>query len=175
MAGRATVLAVAVVIAMLAGQSAASGEEPSDPPDQACAVVDQQTVECFATEAEMEAATSGLGGGSSFTSSGSVASEDGADTDAYCNGQSTLWVYLYEGYNMTGRVVKFRDAAVWLNLANWGFDNMTSSWKNNTHCTAFLAEYSNGGGSWLTLAAQSQSSQVSASWNDRASSLWINP
>lgn len=158
-----TVVFVALFVTSVAGPTAAGADDPP----AACAVIDPDTIRCFDTEAEMEAATN--------TAPGGNGPAGGVDVDAYCVGRSDLWIYLYEGLNMTGRVVKFRDAAMWHNLSTWGFDNITTSWRNTTYCTGHLAEYSNGGGYSITLPARSQSSQVSSSWNDRGSSVYISP
>jgi hypothetical protein len=161
------VLLLAVLLVAGHAPVEAGATEPSPPPGNACAVLDPDTVWCFDTEAEMEAATASLGG--------ARAARDGADADAYCNGQSGLWLYLYEGLNMTGRVVKFRDVSVWFNLSAYGFDNITSSWRNETYCKANLAEFASGGGTWLVLAARSQSSQVTSTWDNRGSSVYLVP
>lgn len=140
---------------------------------QACAVLSATEVRCFASEAAMEAATSApalvgtSGPTSSTTSSTSTAS-------IYCAGRSDLWLYLYEHGNFGGRVLKFREADIWQNLTVWDFNDKTSSWRNDTYCTTYLAEHINGGGALLSLPARSSSSYIGDSWNDRASSLYIN-
>lgn len=173
---RRFVVSLAVLALTIAGASVAEASTDGSGFDwgdaQACAVFSATDVRCYASEAAMEAATS-------------AASQSGSGSDSllapttlstavlYCANRSDLWLYLYEHGNYGGRVLKFRDAGLWQNLLPWDFNDKTSSWKNTTYCTVYLAEHENGGGAWLTLPARSQSSYIGDAWNDRVSSLYI--
>lgn len=163
------VVAVAISIAMssmVAAEAAPEADGVQFPTGQACAVLSMTETRCYASEAEMELATATLA--LEPTSDDSMTMMAG-----YCAGRSDLWLYLYEHSNFGGRVLKFRDADVWQNLTSWDFNDQMSSYKNNTLCTVYIAENINGGGAWLTVGALTSSSYVGATWNDRASSFWI--
>lgn len=138
---------------------------------KACAVLSPSEVKCFGSEAAMEAATSesGVISTSDFDSVSTMST-----ASVYCANRSDLWLYLYEHANFGGRVLKFRDSNIWQNLTVWDFNDKTSSWRNDTYCTVYLAEHINGGGALLSLPARSSSSYIGDAWNDRASSLYIN-
>lgn len=138
---------------------------------KACAVLSPSEVKCFASEAAMEAATKSTTTSSSDSNSVSTSS---TTASVYCAGRSDLWLYLYEHGNFGGRVLKFRESDIWQNLTVWDFNDKTSSWRNDTYCTVYLAEHISGGGALLSLPARSSSSYIGDAWNDRASSLYID-
>jgi hypothetical protein len=134
---------------------------------QACAVFAADDVRCYSTEAEMRR----------VTSKAVAAERTGATAltaSSYCNGRSDLWVYLYENTGFGGRVLQFRDPAIWQNLSTWAFDDQMSSWRNDTGCAVWAAEGNDGAGSWLTLGANSSNGNVGATWDNRVSSIYIN-
>lgn len=159
------VVAVSVAMSsMAAAEAAPKADVVKFPTGQACAVLSLTETVCFDSEAEMEAATA-----TETASTDTVSALSGG----YCAGRSDLWLYLYEHSNYGGRVLKFRDGDVWQNLTSWDFNDQMSSYKNNTLCTVYIAEHINGGGSWLIVGALSSSSWVGSSWDNRASSFWI--
>jgi hypothetical protein len=60
-----------------------------------------------------------------------------------------------------------------LNLANYGFDNRTSSRRNGA-CGAVLWTGSNGVGSSLSIPANTQAASMPSGWNNVASSAYIS-
>lgn len=159
------VVAVAISIAMssmVAAEAAPEADAVQFPTGQACAVLSLTETRCYDSEAEMEAATASLDDSLSTLASG------------YCAGRSDLWLYLYEHSNYGGRTLKFRDADIWQNLTWWDFNDQMSSYKNNTLCTVYIAEHIDGAGSWLVVSALSSSSWVGSSWDNRASSFYID-
>lgn len=168
------VLAVSMSVAMssMSAASAASDAETVQfPTGQACAVMSLTETLCFDSEAEMELATATAVLGANSTDSTNSAATAFA---GYCAGRSDLWLYLYEHSNYGGRVLKFRDADLWQNLTWWDFNDKMSSYRNTTLCTVYIAEHADGLGAWLTVGALTSSTYVGATWNDRASSFYID-
>ncbi|MBW3669091.1 MAG: peptidase inhibitor family I36 protein [Actinobacteria bacterium] len=158
------VVAVSVAMSSMAvAEAAPEADVVKFPTGQACAVLSLAETVCFDSEAEMEAATSSLTDDTLVTTS-----------STYCAGRSDLWLYLYEHSNYGGRTLKFRDADLWQNLTWWDFNDQMSSYKNNTLCTVYIAEHIDGGGSWLIVSALSSSSWVGSTWDNRASSFYID-
>jgi hypothetical protein len=147
---------------------------------KACAVLSASEIQCFDSFGEL---TAKLGGGPQDdhpTSPGqSIGNRPGMPTpatiDSYCLNLSTLWLTLYEDASFGGRSLSFRDTGIWQNLSTWTFDNMMTSWKNDTYCDAIAAWDANGGGSWLTMGARSSSTNVGSTWTNQASSIYITP
>ncbi len=67
----------------------------------------------------------------------------------------------------------FNDCCAWVNLADLGFNNIMSSWRNRKAVDAKVAEFADGGGERLCLDSFSNSAWVGSAWNDRASSIRI--
>lgn len=80
------------------------------------------------------------------------------------------WLCLYEDKNGGGRRLIFQDAT-WQNLDDYGFNNKTSSWRNNQGSSdkGYLAGGSNGAGWNLTLSANAYASQMGSKDNDATS------
>ena len=57
-------------------------------------------------------------------------------------------------------------------MADYGFDNPTTSWWNDTDCYTYLAAHPWGGGALLGLPSMTWQSTMGW-WNDRVSSLYI--
>lgn len=125
--------------------------------------------ECFDTEADMGrriaelegAAASPIGtlGGTAATSS------------SWCSSA----LRLYDGTYYSGAVLYLRGRQQWFNLADYGFDQRTSSYVIGA-CSARFADWRNGGGDWyptsLTEAYDVAPTMISG-WNNDVSSVYI--
>ena len=122
---------------------------------QSCVVYSRTAVECFATNAEADAAI------------GYVAPGDPTVAVPACaNG----WLCLFDGTSGGGQRLIFQDDN-WQNLNAYGFDNKTSSWRNNQGSdTAYLAGGTGGEGGRITLSAGGYASSM-GSYNNWASSV----
>ena len=134
---------------------------------QACLVLSSKRgdVRCFATEAEMRR---------ELATGARRISPLGTELDTYCLNRNDLALTLYTDTNYGGSSVSFVAANVWHNLSGYSFDDITSSWRNNTYCDATGATGTGGTGSTLTMAARSQNPDVGSTWNDVLSSVRIN-
>ncbi len=125
--------------------------------------------ECFDTEAEMNrrigeletgmAASTGVSTGTRATSGSSCAS----------------YLRLYDGTWYTGAVLYLRGRWQWFNLADYGFDQRTSSYRIGA-CSARFADRRNGSGdrypTSLTEAYDVAPTMLSG-WNNDVSSVYI--
>ena len=85
---------------------------------------------------------------------------------------SSLRLYSSSGFG--GSVLHLTARGSWLNLSNYGFDNITSSFIVGA-CDSFLASGASGGGSWYpgsTTAGASAASMLSG-WDNVLSSAFI--
>lgn len=135
---------------------------------RACAVIRTGDIRCFDSEAEQWRELAKL-----RRPSGPVVMMD--DVDEYCLDRTDLFLILYENTSFGGASLSLNTANVWHDLASLSFDNMTSSWKNNTYCDATAATGTSGSGSTTTFASRSQNTDVGSTWNDVISSDRINP
>lgn len=124
--------------------------------------------ECFRTEAAMDARIAALEAQQAST---------GGFGDGVVVASSTCSGYLrlYDGTSYTGAVLYLRDRLQWLNLANWGFNQKTSSYKIGP-CSAYFADYANGGGAWYPTyltEAYDQSPSMLTGWDNDVSSVYI--
>ncbi|MGW6705083.1 peptidase inhibitor family I36 protein [Streptomyces sp. NPDC054956] len=88
---------------------------------------------------------------------------------------SYQWTCLYEHDQWNGRRLTWSDCN-FENLANWGFNDQTSSWHNNQTNGTKTYVYNWTGSSWellWTSTAPSASSYVGNWANDRADGLWV--
>jgi hypothetical protein len=88
---------------------------------------------------------------------------------------SYLWTCLYEHSNFDGRRLTWSDCN-FENLANWGFNDQTTSWHNNQSRGTQTHVYNWTGSSWAQLwvsTAPSSSSNVGSANNDKADGLWV--
>jgi hypothetical protein len=174
----AVIALMAVVIAVPAG---ASGEEPGsglahfegetiDLGDgwgdaTACLVWDSDSVaECFRTEAELIERANQLEG--SRVVGGAAAVSSSCSTS----------LKLYDGTSYTGSTLYLYTRTQWINLSNYGWSNRTSSFKVGA-CSAYFADYADGGGSWYPTSyteAWDQSAAMISGWNNRVSSIYMN-
>ncbi|MGW0232865.1 peptidase inhibitor family I36 protein [Streptomyces sp. NPDC002996] len=88
---------------------------------------------------------------------------------------SYAWTCLYEHRDFDGRRLTWSDCA-FVNLANWSFNDKTSSWHNNQTSGTQTHVYNWTGSSWSRLwtsTAPSWSSYVGNTNNDKADGLWV--
>ena len=82
------------------------------------------------------------------------------------------WLCLFEDIIWGGSQFQ-TNTTTWVNLANYGFNESTSSWRNRKNVDGQLAVNANGGGSKLCLNNNSYSSTMPAGWDDVASSVRV--
>ncbi|MGW4201470.1 peptidase inhibitor family I36 protein [Streptomyces sp. NPDC004726] len=88
---------------------------------------------------------------------------------------SYTWTCLYQHSNWDGRRLTWSDCT-FENLANWGFNDQTSSWHNNQTTGTRTWVYNWTGSSWALLwtsTAPSASSYVGAANNDKADGIRV--
>jgi len=141
---------------------------------QACLVWPEmlESPECFDSEEEMDRRVESL-----EQQSGSLVQSDGLNGGVvmYSASSCSSYLRLYDGTSYTGSALYLRTRAQWFNLSSLGFDQRTSSFKIGA-CSAYFADYSNGGGSWYPTSA-TQAYDVATSmisgWNNDVSSVYI--
>ncbi|WP_405795529.1 peptidase inhibitor family I36 protein [Streptomyces sp. NBC_01506] len=132
---------------------------------EACAVFAQDDIRCYGTT---EAADRASGYDRAADPLAARADERGARAIPACaNG----WVCLYEHTNGGGRRLIFNDE-YWHNLDNHGFNDQTSSWRNNQSGgdSASLAQHTDASGTRVTLSANSYASSL-GSFDNKASAV----
>jgi len=181
---RRTVIAAAVALAALvtllsSGPAAASGDAGHDRSNvvatfegsvihladgwgeaQACASDDGRTARCYRSEAEMDAveAESAVPGWSR-----------GGIARAACSGP----LRLYRAANYGGSVLQLSVQGQYINLAGYGFDNDTSSYRIGP-CGARFYDTATGGGLYPgSTTAGASSPTMAAGWDNRISSIRI--
>ncbi|MCP3821226.1 peptidase inhibitor family I36 protein [Streptomyces sp. A3M-1-3] len=85
------------------------------------------------------------------------------------------WTCLYEHSNWDGRRLTWSDCN-FENLADWGFNDQTTSWHNNQTRGTRTTVYNWTGSSWAQLwqsTAPSSSANVGSANNDKADGLWV--
>lgn len=147
---------------------------------RACIVAPElETVECFASEAEMDErlVEAGLPYGDARDVDRGLASEvdlpegiGGSFAAASCSSS----VRLYDGTWYGGAVLYVSGRGYWHNLSNYGFNQRASSFKIGA-CSTYFADYNNGGGGWYpTSGSQAWDAAGSlGSWNNDISSMYI--
>jgi hypothetical protein len=83
------------------------------------------------------------------------------------------WVCLFASTNWQGNMVQFSSCCAWNNLADYGFNNTASSWRNRLGVDAQLAMDASGGGSRLCLGNSSYASSMPSGWDNAASSIRV--
>lgn len=83
------------------------------------------------------------------------------------------YVCLWEHQDFVGTRVQYLSCCAWYNLADAGFNNTMSSWRNRKSVDAKVAENADGNGERLCLNDGGQNASVSAAWDNRASSIKI--
>jgi hypothetical protein len=81
---------------------------------------------------------------------------------------------LYDGTYLTGSNVPISARGIWLNLSNYGFNNMTSSYKVGA-CAVVLASGTDGSGSLYPycLSANCEEDVMASGWNNVISSVYV--
>ena len=131
----------------------------------ACGVFGPDNVRCFDTRAELHDTVVAA------ARAGTTPAVNGAGTLSSCGGSSTE-VQLFSGTNWSGDQLIFVSTSGFFDLADYGFDNDMESWASSKTCNAFVADGTGGGGSVLTLGAESYSLNA-GSWKNRASSISV--
>jgi hypothetical protein len=82
---------------------------------------------------------------------------------------------LHNGTNQTGATLSIYTRGVWVDLADWGFDNMTSSYTVGA-CAIELASLAGGGGFRYTrcLSAGCVENVMDNGWNNVVSSVYLH-
>lgn len=128
-------------------------------PSRSCLVWAQGgVVECFGSDKDLDARSTEL----------SAAKAGRAGTCA-----SSLDVWADAGF--VGTHLRFWDEGVWINLADYGFDNQLSSYYGGA-CSFHLAESAWGGGAWYPgpTGPYGSSNDVGTAWDDRVSSVFVD-
>lgn len=136
-----------------AGPASASEASPSSSGGQACLVLPNGDLECFASTSAMRYRSSQL------LAAGSISCP----------------VTLYSGANYTGRALELTGQGYWLNLSDYGFDNTTVSFQG-TGCGFHLAQGQYGDGYWYPgyTGPWTASADMGSGWDDVVSSAYIN-
>jgi len=136
---------------------------------QACLLWRQGGIsECFRTAEELEAREKQLT--PRREASGRNGSVSAYSYSYSCS--SSLRLYEYDWYG--GRRLSFWDRGYWQNLANYGFEDRTSSYIVGA-CPVWLAEHGDGGGDWYPGPTYPYAGVGSMSWGwqDTISSIYI--
>jgi hypothetical protein len=128
---------------------------------RACAELGSIT-ECYDTEAELLAAHPEL----------VIAAPTKGDVATLLLADCSSSLRLYDGTSYSGAVLYLSTRGIVLNLANYGFDNRTSSRRNGA-CAAVLWTGASGSGSSLSIPANTQAASMPSGWNNVASSAYL--
>ena len=127
----------------------------------ACAVDDSGAV-CFTTEAEMD----------TYLAPTTTAVASAVAPAVVC----PTSMRLYDGASYTGAVLYLTSQYTILNLGNYGFNNMTTSYKIGA-CSSYFYSSANGGGSLYPIGyttAYDQYPTMLVGWNNAVSSVYMN-
>ena len=80
---------------------------------------------------------------------------------------------LFENTNWQGSMMQLSACCAWHNLADFGFNNVASSWRNRKNVDGQIAMGAGGGGTRLCLNNNSYASSMPSGWNDTASSIRV--
>jgi hypothetical protein len=97
----------------------------------------------------------------------------GTHDDGPCQGDGTQWLWLFQNSNYGGASVGLQGTDTWWDLRGAGFQKQTSSYINDTACTAWAIQTYDGSGPWLTINPWSYSSYVGNAWNDKITMVYI--
>ena len=151
-------MACAVAVVAVASAVGAATVRVEGGTDRSCLVWRQGgVVECFGSDKELDARSAELASAHVARSLSCVTSLD---------------VWAASGFS--GTHLRFWDEGVWINLADYGFDEQLSSYYGGA-CSFYMAEDAWGGGAWYPgdTGPYASSSFVGWDWNDRISSLYI--
>lgn len=70
-------------------------------------------------------------------------------------------------------MVAFSGCCTWINLADHGFNNRMTSWRNRKDVDAKVAKWADGNGDRLCLNNNSSNASVGSAWNNEATSIKI--
>jgi hypothetical protein len=80
---------------------------------------------------------------------------------------------LFEDTNWQGSLMQVTTCCAWRNLADFGFNNIASSWRNRKNVDGQIAMDAGGGGTRLCLNNNSYASSMPSGWNNTASSIRV--
>lgn len=137
---------------------------------QTCVAVPDELAfaECFDTDQERDDRLAQLGLTERFDD---AAPEGMSFAAASCSSS----LKLYDGYYYTGTSLWLSTRGTWTNLSTYGFNQRASSYKVGG-CSTYMADYSNGGGAWISTSltqAWDVDAVISGSWNNDISSVYI--
>lgn len=123
-------------------------------------------VECFRSNAAMEAREREVGARRSGRPGGEIAA---ASSGWWCSSPLRLYEHGYFG----GRQLSFWDPGFWQNLGDWGFNDAVSSYQTGS-CHSWLAEHAWGDGAYYpgNTSPYVSSPTMWSGWNDRISSIY---
>lgn len=129
---------------------------------QSCISYSSTDVHCYATSAEADAALGYTPSADPLVQQALAAGASIAAVPECASG----WVCLWEAIDGGGRRLIFQDD-YWQDLADYGFANVMSSWRNNQAAgdIAWVADDTLG---TLSLAAGAYTANVGTLWNDTA-------
>jgi peptidase inhibitor family I36 len=83
------------------------------------------------------------------------------------------YLCLFQDVNWGGNMVQISNCCAWNNLANFGFNEMASSWRNRKNVDGQIAQGADGNGSRLCLNNNSYASSLPAGWDNTVSSFRV--
>lgn len=125
--------------------------------------------ECFDSDDERDERLSELGIDDRF------ADADAPEGTDFGFASCSSYLKLYDGYNYSGTSLWLSTRGTWTNLSVYGFNQRASSYKVGG-CSTYMADYSNGGGAWISTSltqAWDVDAVISGSWNNDISSVYI--
>ncbi len=125
--------------------------------------------ECFDSDAERDQRLDELGLTDRFAE---AAAPEGA---SFAFASCSSYLKLYDGYNYSSTSLWLSTRSTWTNLSVYGFNQRASSYKVGG-CSTYMADYSNGGGAWISTSltqAWDVDAVISGSWNNDISSVYI--
>lgn len=125
--------------------------------------------ECFDSDAERDERLVELGLEDRFADAGAP---EGAD---FAFASCSSYLKLYDNYNYGGTSLWLSTRGTWTNLSIYGFNQRASSYRVGG-CSTYMADYSNGGGAWISTSltqAWDVDAVISGSWNNDISSVYI--
>lgn len=151
--GATTMAAVVGLFASVNLASATTAQSSAQGSTQACLVRPAGSVECFTTVAAMQAASGQL----------------------MATGAISCPVTLYTGASYTGRALELTGQGYWMNLSDYGFDNIAVSFKG-TGCGFHLAQGQYGDGYWYpgNTGPWAACPNMGTGWDDVVSSVYIS-
>ena len=139
---------------------------------EACVVYPDDTMsECFASEAELEKRVADLADAATASTTARAAGPPIVAASSSCGS----YLKLYDGTYYGSPSLWLSTRLQWLNLANYGFNQKTSSFKVGA-CSSYFADGAWGGTPWyptyLTQAYDVGPTMLSG-WNNDVSSVYI--